>query len=182
MSRIIALCCCFISALCFSCNQNAANADVKPQYFDLNGFLKNEAERLSAGNQPVKKRVFLNGKSEEKQMIITDWGKELSALLDADINKKSFFGKYAEETRNEGMRETTYSAKEDKLRIRKLDITYANDGTPVKVNAVLRAENILYASHQQLTYEKGAGYWISGKQTIRFLEPDTFSVSIIFQP
>ncbi|MDZ4844747.1 MAG: hypothetical protein SH857_04270 [Chitinophagales bacterium] len=157
---------------------------VNPQYFDLSGFIKKEAERLAKANAEISKTVFLNGKEEKKKMAISDWGKELNSFVEADINKKSFLGKYAADSivREGQLGMMRYSAQKENLRTRELSVIYDKDRNPVKINAVLYTGNILYTSHQQLSYEPEKGFWISGKQTIRFLEPDTFSISTIFLP
>ncbi len=152
-------------------------------YFDLSGFIKKEAERLTKANTEISKTVFLNGKEEKRKMSIRDWGKELNSFVEADINKKSFLEKYAVDSMVEaGKLNVKYSAQKENLRTRELNVIYDKDRNTVKINAVLYTGNILYTSHQQLSYEPQKGFWISGKQTIRFLEPDTFSISAIFQP
>lgn len=154
------------------------------QYFDLSGFIKKEAERLAKTNAEVSKTAFLNGKEEMKKMAISDWEKELNSFVEADINRKSFLGKYAADSivREGQLSVMRYSAQKENLRTRELSVIYDKDRNPVKIIAVLYTGNILYTSHQQLSYEPDKGFWISGKQTIRFLEPDSFSVTAIFQP
>ena len=152
-------------------------------YFDLSGFIKKEAERLTKANTEISKTAFLNGEEEKKKIVISDWEKELNSFIEADINKKSFLGKYTADSTVEADKwSVKYSAQKENLRTRELTIVYDKDRNPVKINAVLYTGNILYTSHQQLSYEPEKGFWISGKQTIRFLEPDTFSISTIFQP
>lgn len=166
-----------------SCKNENNTSENTLKYFNLTSFIQQESARLTKENREVTKTVFLNGKEEQKKLMVNDWEKELNAFLDADINKKSFLGKYTVEPRRDDTRSVThYSAQKENLRTRTLDIAFGNDGAPVKISAVLYTSNILYSSHQQLTYERDRGYWISGNQTIRFLEPDTFSVAVIFQP
>lgn len=166
-----------------SCQADSDKKENKEQYFDVASFFQQEASRLATENPEVSKTVFLNGKEEQKKLSVNDWQSELNAFLDADINKKSFLGKYIPEQRKEGTQTLLhYSAVDENLRIRALDVAFDNDSIPVKIHAVLFTSNILYSSHQQLTYERDKGYWISGKQTIRFLEPDTFSIAAIFHP
>ena len=149
----------------------------------MKSFMEKEAERLKKDSTEVTKTVFLNGKNETHEMTVSDWKSELSVFTEADISKKSFLGKYNEEVLKEDTQtKTHYAAKEDNLRTRELNVTFGNDGTPVKIEAVLYTTNVLYSSHQNLTYERDRGFWISGKQTIRFFSPDTFSVTSIFQP
>lgn len=165
----------------FSCKEELP-PEGSQDYFDLGDFIQKEAARLKKDSAEITKTVFLNGDLETRTMTVNDWNSELNAFAEADISKRSYLGKYAEETAKEDTRVITqYTATDDDLRTRVLDVTYGNDGAPVKIHAILYTTNVLYSTHQQLTYERDKGFWISGKQTIRFLEPDTFSVAATFE-
>ncbi|HXH17862.1 MAG TPA: hypothetical protein VNJ07_02175 [Chitinophagales bacterium] len=147
------------------------------------GFIDMEVKRLSVQKPMVQKMVFLNGKKEIKITGISNWENELSAFKEADINKKSFLGKYkVDSTFIGGNLLLRYSATEEKFRIRELTVQYDSEKKPAKITAVMAASNVLYSSHQQLGYEAGKGYWISGKQIIRFLEQDSFAIDALFSP
>src|SRR6185503_3314281 len=79
--------------LLFSCKKEQLTKE-KLQYFDLSGFIDEQAKNLSAQKWQVEKNVFLNGKDEKKIIAISNWENELNAFKEADINKKSFLGKY----------------------------------------------------------------------------------------
>lgn len=164
----------------FSCNEEPGIAAEKLQYFDVTGFINNEVENLSAENPAVEKTVFLNGKREIKNAPIPDWESELSAFKDADINKKSFLGKYAVDSAITGNSLfMKYRALDKNLRTKEIAVEYEGK-SPVKVTAMMATDNALYSSKQELSYEVGKGYWISGKQTVRFLEADSFYVEVKF--
>lgn len=163
-----------------SCQKEELRKD-RLQYFDLTGFIDKEAKNLSAQNPQVEKMVFLNGKTEQKRDTIGNWENELNAFKDVDINKRSFFGKYDADSFAEGEAlSVKYAALDEKFRMRKIAVQYDSNSKPVKISATASTSNVLYSSHQQLVYEPGKGYSISGKQVIRFLEPDSFYVEARF--
>lgn len=167
--------------LCASSCKNEELGKSKLQYFDLSGFITEESKMLSAKNPQVEKLVFLNGKTEQKLDTIGNWENELSAFREADINKRSFFGKYQSDSTIEGETiSVKYSAMDEKFRTKELKIQYDSTRSPVKISAAVATSNVLYSSHQELVYEFGKGYSISGKQVIRFLEPDSFYVEVRF--
>lgn len=168
-------------AFLHACSSRAVQPKDKFQYFDLAGFINTEAARLSALQPNIDKAVFLNGKEERGTVTITDWKNELNAFRDADINKKSFLGRYAVDSLTEdGGLVIKYAALDEKFRTRELKVRFDSNNKPVKIMASVAVSNVLYSSHQHLTYEPGRGYWISGRQAVRFLEPDSFSVSARF--
>ncbi len=170
----------FLVFALFSCKNEEVGKD-KLQYFDLSGFINEEAKLLSAKILQVDKTVFLNGKEEKKIITISNWQNELNAFKEADINKKSFLGKYAVDSSSEGGNLLIrYSALEKSFRTREISVQYDAEKKPVKVRATISTDNVLYSSDQQLSYETGEGYWIAGKQVIRFLEPDSFNVNVRF--
>lgn len=164
-----------------SCTKDVDIGKGKLQYFDLSGFIAEESKTLSAKNPQVQKMVFLNGKTEQKHDTIGNWENELSAFKEADINKRSFLGKYqVDSTFNGDRRLVTYAAMEEKFRTRELAIQYDSGNKPVKISAAIATSNVLYSSHQEMVYEPGKGFSISGKQVIRFIEPDSFYVEARF--
>ena len=166
--------------LSVSCNEKELSKS-KLQYFDLARFVSDEAKKLTAQKLQVEKTVFLNGKEEKKRVMIDNWTNELNAFKDADINKKSFLSKFmVDSIRNDDNLLIRYTALDKKFRTRELSIQYDADKNPKKITATVLTSNVLYSSNQQLIYETGKGYWISGKQAIRFLESDSFYVNVRF--
>lgn len=164
-----------------SCKKEDGIGKDKLQYFDLSGFIDKEVENLTARNPRVEKMAFLNGKTEQKHDTVKNWENELNAFKEADINKRSFLGKYhADSILDGGMLSVKYAALDEKFRMREIAVQYDSNSKPVKISATASTSNVLYSSHQQLVYEPGKGYSISGKQVIRFLEPDSFYVEARF--
>jgi len=150
-------------------------------YFNLSDFIENESKRLSAQKSGIDKTVFLNGKEEKKFITVSDWNSELNAFKEADINKKSLLGKYKVDSIREGNELLVkYSTLQENFRTKELAIQYDLNKKPVRITATVATNNTLYSSRQQLIYEPEHGYWISGSQKIRFLEPDSFYVEAKF--
>ncbi len=165
-----------------SCEENVIPPQHKLQYFDLTGFMTGEIARLNKQKAPIRKLVFLNGMTEEKQMDTTQWEAELSSFINADINKKSFLGKYAIDTFvNDAQKSIHYVALDNNLRTRWMEIHFNEDQSPALIKALQFSANTLYTTRQQLTYQPDSGFQISGSQNIRFLEPDSFFISVKFQ-
>lgn len=164
-----------------SCKKEEDFGKGKFQYFDLSGFITEETKTLKAKNPEVEKMVFLNGNTEQKKETIENWENELNAFKEADINKRAFLGRYQADSFAQGETlSVKYSALEKKFRTRDLMIQFDAQNKPVKISAALATSNILYSSYQKMTYEPGKGYSISGRQVIRFLEPDSFYVEAKF--
>ncbi len=159
-----------------ACQKEETGKD-KLQYFDLTGFIDDEVKKLSAQNPVIEKMVFLNGETEQKRDTVGNWENELNAFREADINKRSFLGKYlADSVFEGGLLSVKYSAMNEKFRTRELAVQYDSNRKPIKISVAVAASNVLYSSRHDLVYEPGKGYSISGKQIIRFLEPDSFYV------
>jgi len=161
----------------YSCRSNDNPDYNRPSYFNLSDFIENESKRLSAQKFGVDKTVFLNGKEERKSILIIDWNNELNAFKEADINKKSLLGKYKVDSIGDGNDLLVkYSSLHENFRTKELTIQYNLNEKPVRITVTVATNNVLYSSRNQLIYEPEHGYWISGNQKIRFLEPDSFHV------
>ena len=77
-----------------SCEQKGKEKSKDLTYFDIEGYFKKEANRLSGKNRPIDKTVWINGKSEHHIINIKNWEKELGVFIEADINKGSWKGSF----------------------------------------------------------------------------------------
>lgn len=70
-------------------------ANRKPEYFNLLGFLEQQATRLNQRKPAVEKQVVLrDGHQETTRVAQTNWAKELQIFQQADINKPALRGLY----------------------------------------------------------------------------------------
>lgn len=82
-----------------------------PRYFDVAGFLGQEAARLNQQKPAVEKQVKLrNGVLETTRVPQVDWAKELQIFQQADINKPALRGTYTIDsvTTPEGLTKRVY--------------------------------------------------------------------------
>lgn len=89
-----------------------SNKPARPlRYFDVNGFLGQEATRLNQQRPAVEKQVKLrNGVLETTRVPQVDWTKELQIFQQADINKPALRGIYTIDslTTPEGLTKRVY--------------------------------------------------------------------------
>ena len=68
----------------------------RPGYFEVLGFLEEQAGLLNRQRPAVQKQVSLfNGQQETTRLTPQDWAKELQIFQQADINKPALRGQYA---------------------------------------------------------------------------------------
>src|ERR1700761_455098 len=70
-----------------SCKPDNIQDGSAPKYFDLDGYFKADAARLTKLNHPILKTVTHNGITETKRVNIKDWNAELNLFRQSDINK-----------------------------------------------------------------------------------------------
>src|SRR5476649_1867335 len=59
-------------------------------YFDLKGYFKADATKLTEHNKPVFKTVVHNTITESKKVTIDNWEREFSLFINSDINKPAW--------------------------------------------------------------------------------------------
>ncbi|MFD2288545.1 hypothetical protein GJU39_18345 [Pedobacter petrophilus] len=163
----------------FSCNQReAAKANTELLYFDLKGYFGKEIIRLKNARVKVDKTVSINGISETKSLLITDWEKELAIFINADINKNSWKGSF-KVTQQNGLQ--VYTSDSKKIPVKKVSVN--NKGLKIsKVEIIINNKNILYQSLDTLTYYPEILYKIRKQQKIRLLAPKDYTVVAKFNP
>lgn len=168
------LCILVFSLGLFSCNQqkeSEANTDLL--YFDVKGYFGKEIARLRKLKPSVNKTVSINETNENKILKITDWEKELAIFLNADINKTSWKGSFVISKQN-GSDVYTSSSKKIPVKI----ITVKRDSLRIrKIEIIIAYQNILYQSHDTLSYYPDSLYEIKKEQKIRFLKEKKYSIT-----
>jgi hypothetical protein len=166
-----------------SCNQKEQTKSKVKTYFDLEGYFKNEAIRLSKKNRPILKTVSINGKSEQKQISIKNWEKEFGVFIDADINKGSWKGLFEEsEASSPSISDsdvfthvTYYQANDDKIPVKNLQIMESN-GKIISIKIFIHHENDLYTSTDSLSYFPDNFYEIKKLQKIKLMDDKKYEV------
>jgi len=169
----------FISALgLLAICMSACRPDIKKNnFFDLAGYFTKEAARLKAQNRPVFKTVEHNGVSESKKVNITDWDAELSLFKASDINKPAWSSSYDVNVDSDI---TTYTSKDTMLKTKRIRIKRIGN----KVIWILiynhTPKNLLYVTHEKLTYFPDSLYLIEKMQGVRVLGINRYRVKGLF--
>ncbi len=172
--RILAVLLCFV--LFASCNQKEQERSKVNRYFDLAGYFKNEASRLTKNNIPIFKTVRINSKSEQKKLTIKDWEKEFSSFIDSDINKSSWKGSFIVTNQNNVK---TYISNDEKIAVNKIEIR-EREGKVTAVKIFIHNNNDLYVSKDSLSYFPDSLYEIKKVQKIKLMEEKRYQVIGLF--
>ncbi|MFI5453774.1 hypothetical protein ACHMWN_16670 [Pedobacter sp. UC225_61] len=170
MKKLIFACCVIFCSACTLKEQDKTQAKT---YFDLETYFKQEATRLTKSNQPIYKTVLVNGKAEEKKLLIKNWEKEFSSFIDADINKTSWRGSF-KLTKTDSL--TTYTSDSKKIPVKKLEIAYKNNKV-MAIKIFVTNTNDLYTSQDSLSYYPDSLYQIKKIQHIKLMDEKNYQIT-----
>lgn len=160
-------------------NEQASGTTI---YFNLNRFFNQEITRLKNMKTGLQKTAILNQESETKTLTDVNWKKELSAFTASDINKPAWEGKYtADTTRQNGFTTVTYTANDDGLRTRLIQLNFKDgSNSPVSVAITNQTKNFVYQTNENLHYQTAGGYNIKASQKVILMQPETFAINANF--
>jgi len=163
----------FAAAL-LSCNGKDEQAgDSNPLYFDIKGFFENEITRMSKLNPVVDKVVEINGTVERKTIKVSDWKKEFTIFLNADINKASWRGSFTVVKKDSA---EVFTSDNKKIPIKSIQVDKIGSGVK-KIEIVIANKNILFQSNDTLVYFPDSLYRIKKQQKIRLLSEKTYQIT-----
>lgn len=180
MSRYLA----FATVLSLSAcglGESAPN-DTRRGFFDLGDYFKTEIQRLQSEVDTVSKTAILQGKSEEKKVVISDWQSELAFFSQSDINKPAWWEKYTVDSmRNDAgqLVELRYETSDPQLRTHKLDIKF-EQGAVHSILIVNHIENGVYHTEEFLEYIPQRGYTVAKGQSVVLHEKGEYEVKVLF--
>lgn len=171
-----------LTAPFYSCTEKKDKPENQKEYFDLNGFIRQEIQSLTREDPEIHKSVNVNGDEEASRIKIDDWERELSAFIQSDINKPALAGNYfIDSVQGNGiLTQLNYTAKKEYLKTRSLSISFDEQNNPIKIVITLAKTNVLFKYEQELAYVPRKGYSIAGKQILKFLGENDFSVKTEF--
>ncbi|MFK7932174.1 MAG: hypothetical protein AB8G22_01610 [Saprospiraceae bacterium] len=179
--RLLTFCCFCLLFACTNSDLETENDQSVERFFDLSQYFKGQV-KLLATKQEVQKKASINGKTESKTISTPDFKQELQLFIDSDINRTSWLDKYeVDSTRNAtgNLTQLTYTALEDKLRTRKVAITFTNKEV-TNVEILNATDNVIAQTKQELSYTPQQGYVIKSFQDILLAEPRTMEVAVNF--
>jgi len=142
-------------------------------YFDLDGYFKKEARRLTKTNQSIEKTVIVNGKAESKNVKIDNWEQEFNSFIAADINKASWKSAFKVEKTNEF---ETYTSNSEKIPVKKLIISFSDEKV-VAIKIFIVNTNDLYVSNDSLSYYPDSLYQLKKTQKIKLMDGKKYQVT-----
>lgn len=152
----------------FSCeNKNSTDLNSGSSYFDIKSYLKAQTDSLQRDESIWLKTVKSGEKSEEKNYVANSlqWETELAMFLDADLNKKSYAGKFSiDSSINQSSRTIRYTS--EKTKIKEFTVVYTDSETWPEITCRMQNKNVFYQSEYQIKAKPFAYYNCSGNQEI----------------
>lgn len=153
---------------CVRLDEDARQRAGQPSFFDLSEYFDSEIERLRQSQPRATKRIILGEEEQEQQWDSLDYGQELKPFVDSDINRPAWYDKYRTDTLRHLENQTStlqYTALDDKLRVRKLEVTRRNaDQQVIEIRVVKETDSLVEELRQELSYRPGEGYTVTSLQ------------------
>lgn len=157
----------------YGCTPTVKNQKDTLAYFDLKGYFKQEALRLTKSNPLITKTVEVNSTAETKKIRIVDWTKEFAVFSDADINRNAWKGLFS--THTEGQQQQ-YRSDQEKIPVKEVLVTKKN-GQVSGIRILIRYSNMLYTSADTLSYYPDSLYQINKKQHIKLMAEKSYRIT-----
>ena len=145
-------------------------------FFDLKAFIQQEKEKIYNNQTVFEKTVIFNGQKETKLIAKPKLDVEFSEFISSDINRVAWLDKYEETTDQDGIH---YTATDDKLEVRKMDIIDHKDGKKITIKK--RTHNLLNDTQKDLEYHSDLGYHIKSVRKSIGESADTLEIFVNFQ-
>jgi len=130
--------------------QSAANHE----YFDLAGFIQEQARLLNTQKPAAIKSVQESGEMAETKVIRNlNWTKELESFAEVDLNKPAFHNAYtvSRETQPGGLVTETYRRKpETESAIQLMAVTKSQQNRVMAIRAVQESSNLLISTRKEM--------------------------------
>lgn len=162
-----------LAASFYGCKPEAKQSNGSLKYFDLEGYFKAEAARLSKQNRPILKTVSYNGTPETKSILIKNWARELDLFSGSDINKAAWKNSYHIVKNNDSI---VYTAIDTNLHTREVVITLKE--AQVKGITISNfTKNMLYETSEKLAYYPDSLYYIEKHQHVKLLGTNSYQIT-----
>ncbi len=152
------------------------------KFFDLNNYFEKEAERLQQSNIPWLKIAQLNEKKETLNVSNINWKKELEIFSRCDLNKPAWKEKYQIDStfKNNNLSKISYLSTDDRLLIKKINITFSTLNKPDSIQIRKETHNFLMSMEQDLHYDPNTGYKIEQREKMLGFKPSYSSIELRF--
>jgi len=163
----------FTLLLAASCKPDVKQSNGTLKYFDLAGYFKAEAARLSKSAKPVVKTVNYNGQTETKTILIKNWPRELDLFISSDINKAAWKDSYNISKNGDSV---VYTTIDTNLHTRRIVLWLKQD----KVTGLAISnftKNMLYQTNEKLRYYPDSIYYIEKHQRVKLLGTNNYQIT-----
>jgi maltodextrin utilization protein YvdJ len=151
-----------------ACSPTSASKENEKRYFDLASFVQKQIDLLSHQSLWVEKKIYLDGRRQEISTDSINWTKELALFREADLNSPSLVSSY-DIKEDKQARTLSYLAKEDRLKVREIQLVLGGDGSIENIN--IEEVKIVYAENNPL-------YEISRKMSMKIKNGQLYAYTI----
>lgn len=167
-----------------SCQQQTKKSEslsVEKSYFNLAEIVQADIEKNTKDNCGEEKVINVNNQQEKQTINKLDWQKEMQLLLDCDINKPSWKGKFKADTlwkQDSSLFSITYHSESNKIQVKRMYIQYTNDTTIANITIDKKINSILFSNRQQIIYQPSKSFRVSTHQKAFFMNDFNSEVEI----
>jgi hypothetical protein len=162
-----------------ACNSERETGNAAP-YFDLKTLVKTDIDHNNSMQCGEQKSVLVNTIRETKLLDSIRWEKELQPILECDINKPAWKGKFAIDTvkgDDAGKFMVQYKPLSEKINVKLLRIHFS-DGKPESIFIVKQIRSFIFSSNQSIEYFPGKGFSVRGEQKAAMMESFALNVDV----
>lgn len=153
--------------LIYSCNHTEQDASaLAVNYFDITTLVKTDVKNNTLNNCREEKSVYLNANKETRLLDSIDWKKELEPLMDCDINKPAWKGRFFADTVKttvSGITSVQYRALSEKVNVKSMIIEMRQNEIQ-RIYITKKINSFIFSSVQIIEYFPGKGFSIRGEQ------------------
>ncbi len=169
----------FSLAYLFGCSDQSNNYSTK--YFSIRNLIYEDTLSYTNQNLNLEKSVLINESDFSIVKVIhPHWEKELKIIADADINRSSWRDKFETDSSFNGNKLSTisYTATDEKLSIRKIEISFSDSTQAIKrIQIQIEKNTLLNSTNTMISYTPDYGYDIFSTQKVILFGEKTFLIS-----
>lgn len=175
------------------CSTTSTDTTSNNSYFSLSTYMAQEATRLTKTHHTLVKTGQIGDSIAIDTILIAAgdslfWKRELAIFSDTDISKAALRGRYSVDTvvtidpiTLQDIMQVRFIAQDDQLPIQIVDIQW-QDNRIIQVEISVQADNAIYESDKQLSYQPDDRYIIQATQKVISGSRDTFRIENRWYP
>ena len=159
------------------------SASTEKMYFNLTKIVQADIDSNSKNYCGEEKTITVNNQMEKQTLARIDWKKEMQLLLDCDINKPSWKGKFDADTiwkEDTTLVSISYRALTDKIQVRRMYVQYNNDNQIANITINKKIKSFLFSNEQQIVYQPAKSFKINSQQKAFYMNDFISEVEVKF--